>query len=474
MRNEVPRRLFLSSATTALTASVLGAGLGGSAAASQEEPKPQPVDGKTICEPQRDVPVVDEADVVVCGGGPAGVAAAISAARLGAKTRLIEGNGCLGGVWTAGLVNHIIDHGNKAGIMREIVENLKKRDACVRGCDFDVEKMKLLLEEMCAEAGVRMRLHTQTTAAVKDDQGRLAAVVTESKSGREAFAGKLFVDATGDGDLAAQAGCGFDYGRPDKDEAQPMSYLVLLTGIDLESVSPFVSGMPGSNWADPKRRLAEEIQRGSGFGPSYAHPTLFYFGHGMYSLMANHEYQVDGFDADELTEATLRGRREVHRMIDGLRGLGGIWKDISICASPERLGVRESRRIHGLYQVTSDDLVRGARFDDAVCRTTFCVDVHSTNPNHSKGLGSDNIRAKPYDIPYRALIARDVKGLLLAGRCISGDFFAHASYRVTGNAVAMGEAAGAAAAMASQKGRLPQEVPWAEIQAAMSKNSSKS
>ena len=475
MCKRVPRRLFLkSSATTALTTSVLGAAAAGNTAAAAEKSKPPTLDGKTLREPQRDVPVVDEADVVVCGAGPAGVAAAISAARLGAKTRLIEVNGCLGGVWTAGLLNHVIDFGNKTGIMPEIVENLKQRDAWIRGNNFDVEKMKLLLEEMCDEAGVRVRLHTRTAAVVKDDQGRLRAVLAESKSGREAFAGKLFVDATGDGDLGIQAGCGFDYGRPDADEAQPMSFLVLLTGLDLESVRPFVSGMAGDGWAGSKKRLAEEIRRGSGFGPSYAHPTLFYFGHGLFSLMANHEYQVDGFDADELTEATLRGRREVHRMIDGLRGLGGIWKDIVICASPERLGVRESRRIHGLYQVTSDDLVRGARFDDAVCRSTFCVDVHSTNPKHSKGLGSDGIRAKPYDIPYRALIARDVKGLLMAGRCISGDFFAHASYRVTGNAVAMGEAAGAAAAMAARKGRLPQEVPWAEIQAAMSKNSSKS
>jgi hypothetical protein len=180
--------------------------------------------------------------------------------------------------------------------------------------------------------------------------------------------------------------------------------------------------------------------------------------------MANHEYRVKGFDADEVTEATVRARREVHRMIDGLRSLGGVWKNTVICATPEQIGVRESRRIHGMYQISANDLIAGARFDDAVCRATFCVDVHSTNPDSSKGLGNEGLRAKPYDIPYRALVARDVPGLLLAGRCISGDFYAHASYRVTGNAVPMGEAAGAAAALAVRTNRLPQNLPWKEIQ----------
>jgi hypothetical protein len=246
-----------------------------------------------------------------------------------------------------------------------------------------------------------------------------------------------------------------------------MSYIVLLTGLDQEAVRPFLSGLPGETWDEPKSKLAREIQRGSSHDPSYAHPTLFYLGHGLYSLMANHEYRVKGFDADNLTEATLRGRAEVHRMIDGLRSLGGVWKDLVLCTTPEQIGVRESRRIHGLYTVSADDLVRGARFDDAVCHATFCVDVHSTDPDAGKGLGNEGLRAKPYDIPYRSLIARDVRGLLLAGRCISGDFFAHASYRVTGNAVPMGEAAGAAAALAARAGCLPQEVPWPQIRSAI-------
>jgi len=463
MKQELPRRSFLKTGATAAFA----VGLAGKATADRRSDR----NADSVREPARDIRIVDEVDVVVCGAGPAGVAAALSAARSGAKTRLIEVNGCLGGVWTAGLLSNIIDYGNKTGIMQEILDKLDDRDARIHDGKYDVETMKLLLEDICSEAGVRMRLHTRVAAAMKDEVNRLATVLTESKSGREAYAGKVFVDATGDGDLGALAGCGFDYGRPDRDEGQPMSFIVQLVGLDLEKVRPFVSGLPGEReWGASKSRLAEQIKRGSGFAPSYAHPTLFYLGRGIFTLMANHEYHVKGFDADQLTEATIRGRREVHRMIDGLRALGDIWKDIAICVSPERIGVRESRRIHGLYEVTSDDLVNGARFDDAVCRSTFCVDVHSTNPDKSKGLGNEGMRAKPYDIPYRALIARDVDGLLLAGRCISSDFFAHASYRVTGNAVPMGAAAGAAAALAARTNRLPQELPWGEIRELIEKN----
>jgi hypothetical protein len=123
--------------------------------------------------------------------------------------------------------------------------------------------------------------------------------------------------------------------------------------------------------------------------------------------------------------------------------------------------------VRGLYTVTADDLARGARFDDAVCRCAFPVDVHATDPDKTKGIERRRVRARPYDIPYRSLVARDVGNLLLAGRCISGDFIAHSSYRVTGDAVATGEAAGTAAALAAKTRRPPGEVPWKEISAAM-------
>jgi hypothetical protein len=174
--------------------------------------------------------------------------------------------------------------------------------------------------------------------------------------------------------------------------------------------------------------------------------------------MANHQYKVKGTNTDDLTNATIAARSEIRKIIDGLRKLGGVWRNLRLVATGEQIGVREGRRVHGLYTMTRNDLAAGAKFSDSVCDVTFCVDVHSVNPDKDKGLSNGGIHSKPYQIPLRALIARDVNGLLLAGRCISGDFWAHASYRVTGNAVAMGEAAGKCAAMCISRNCLPHEL----------------
>jgi len=237
----------------------------------------------------------------------------------------------------------------------------------------------------------------------------------------------------------------------------------LLTGLKFDDVARFVVG-PAASRKTPtaKHQLLEELQR-AGVSPSYSQPTLFYIHKDLYCLMANHQYGVSATSAAQITEATIRGRAEVNRLVDALRRLGDPWKNLQLVATAEQIGVREGRRIHGLYTVSTDDLVQGVRHDDAVCRVTFGVDIHSPNPQHSKGIEGAAVRARPYDIPYRALVARDVGGLLLAGRCISGDFVAHSSYRVTGNAVAMGEAAGVAAALAARSNRLPSDLPWPEI-----------
>ncbi|MBE0534173.1 MAG: FAD-dependent oxidoreductase [Phycisphaerae bacterium] len=465
MTNRIDRRRFIQTGAAAAGGMSLAAGTGRAEMTSN---------GKAWHEAARNVPIVEDADVVVCGGGPAGIAAAIAAARCGARTRLIEVNGCLGGMWTAGLLSWILDSDNKSGIMREILQRLEKHNAVARyggSVGYDVEAMKLLLETMCVEAGVHVRLHTRIVAAGVHE-GRLAIAVTESKSGRQAWRAKVFVDCTGDGDLAALAGCTFAEGRPGTGAVQPMSMMALLTGLVPAEVARFVRGLAeplGEN--NPKARLLEEMQR-AGVAPSYTQPTLFCIKDDLFCLATNHQYGVKANDAEGTTRATLCARAEIHTLVDALVRLGGCWKNMHIIATPEHIGVREARRIRGLYEVSADDLINGARHADAVCRVTFPVDVHSTDPTKDKGITREGVRARPYDIPYRSLIPVDVKGLLLAGRCISGDFVAHSSYRVTGNAAPMGEAAGTAAAMAAQSNRAPEHVPWDEISEAMKKHNS--
>lgn len=423
---------------------------------------------RTHSEPARPIPVVEEVDVLVAGGGPAGVAAALAAARRGASVRLVEQHGCLGGIWTAGLLTWILDHGNKDGLVRELTEALRARGATVpvhgEACAFDPEAMRLLLEELCAAAGVRLRLHTRVCAAARDPDGRIAAVLSESKSGREAWAPRVCIDASGDGDLAAQAGCGFDLGRPGDGRMQPMSMLCLLAGPPAEAIAPWVHDLrtPG----DKQRLLA--LLRAQGCEPSYAAPTLFPVAPGIYSLMANHVYGASGIDAQALTDATVRGRAEVHRIVAALRAAGGPWAQMRLVATGAHIGVREGRRIRGLHRVAVDELVAGARHPDPVCRAAFGIDVHALGHDGERGFDPANAtRIRPYDIPLRALLAADCANLLLAGRCISGDFLAHSSYRVTGDAAALGEAAGTCAALAARSGRGPRAVAWDELAAAL-------
>lgn len=420
--------------------------------------------GMSLRESAREIQVAGRNQVIVCGGGPAGVAAALAAARAGADVRLVELAGCLGGVWTAGLLTKILDSENKSGIMAELLKLFRERGSDVakqtRGTVYDPEIAKLVLEELLVEAGVKILLHTRVVGAVTDDRNRIAAIVTESKAGRQAWTADRFIDCTGDGDLAAQAGCQFDVGFGGDCICQPMSMLALLTGIDPKAVSEYIRET-GSSAKSKLLVLMED----SGIKPTYRAPTLRHLHSGIFSIMTNHEYGVSAFDVDAITEATIRARSEIHKIVNGLRKIGGPWSDLAVVATAEQIGVREGRRIRGRYEITSDDLAAGLRHKESICRAKFPIDVHalSTAGNKEVDHSFRSKGLKPYDIPYPALVAADVDGLLMAGRCISGDFVAHSSYRVTGNSVPMGEATGIAAAVSLQQGVMPHELTWAEI-----------
>ncbi|MDA7875101.1 FAD-dependent oxidoreductase [Rhodopirellula sp.] len=418
-------------------------------------------DEKAIFESERPIPVVGKSDVLICGAGPAGIAAALAAARAGASVQLIEVAGCLGGIWTVGLLTKILDAGNKRGIMMELLKKFTARGSQVavdsNGTVYDPEVAKLVLEEVCIEAGVKIRLHTRAVGAVLNDNQRLVAVLTESKSGREAWLAERFIDCSGDGDLAAHAGCQFEVGTGSECVCQPMSMLALLTGLDPDQVRPWIR----ETGSTAKKRLLELMEK-HGINPSYRAPTLRHLHSNIFSLMTNHEYGVSAFDADAITAATLRARREIHEIVQGLRRVGGPWENITVVATAEQIGIREGRRVRGRYTLTASDLASGLRHKQAVCKATFPIDVHALNNTGNKEINRDfrTDGMQPYDIPYPALVAADVDGLLMAGRCISGDFIAHASYRVTGNAVPMGEAAGLAAALSIKQQIMPHELNW--------------
>ena len=418
--------------------------------------------GNWLQESARAIPVAGKTQVLVCGGGPAGIGAALAAARAGAETHLLELAGCLGGVWTAGMLTKILDAGNKHGLMQEILSEFSRLGSPVAkqssGTVYDPEVAKLVLEEMCLAAGVKVQLHTMVVGAVTDESRRLRAVITESKSGRQAWVADCFIDCTGDGDLAAQAGCQFDVGTGGDCRCQPMSMMALLAGPDPELISEYIR----ETGPEAKPRFLK-LMRDAGINPSYRAPTLRHLHSGIYSIMTNHEYGVSAFDAAAISQATIRSRREVYEIVQGLRQLGGPWAELAVVATAEQIGVREGRRIRGRYMVTAEDVVSGLKHDQAVCKAKFGFDVHSLElEDGNPGVVREyrKLGAKPYDIPYPALVAADVEGLLMAGRNISGDFLAHSSYRVTGNSVPLGEAAGLAAAYAVAQQVLPHELIW--------------
>jgi len=467
----VTRRHFLHAAAVgAVTAPQL-------LAAADEQP-PAVTAENTFAEPAKALSLADDADVIICGAGPAGVAAAIAAARTGARTRLFEVHGCLGGVWTAGLLTYIFDF-DKPGITREIMRKLDERDARRSKNPsrfvYEPEEMKVLLEEMCVAAGVKFQLHTRVAAAFREGT-RLRTIVTESKAGRQAWTAPVFIDATGDGDLGAQAGCGWDVGQAQECPCQPMTMNALAVVKDAQALKGFMSFDGTDEFTGPGGHLTcveafkGELKR-AGIVTSYGHPTIFHVRDDLVMLMLNHEYGIKPWDSAAITEATVRSRAEIFRVVRALRQLGGAWEGLQIAATAEQIGVRDGRRIHGRYTMTKQDLIDGARQKDAVARVTFGADIHadSQEKNDAQPITHGDLKMRPYDIPLRALIAKDVDGLMMAGRCISGDFVAHASYRVTGNAVAMGEAAGVVAALAAKSQRLPHEIEWSEVVPVMEK-----
>ncbi len=382
-----------------------------------------------------------ETDVLIVGGGVSGTMAAIAAAREGVKVTLIERGGCLGGMWTAGLVGMTLDSGYKDGLLSEFLGLVRQEMQCSSATLFETQKY--ILEKLCAESGVDVWLYSQVSG-IQTEGRNIQKVDVISKSGVTEFQAKVVIDGTGDGDVAAMAGCGFEYGRASDGKAQPMSMIALISGLD-EKAEPYIS-YPGQPFWDARNRL-KEVLDAVGAPYSIGCPSIQPLCGGIYILSANQEYGKSGCNVKELSFATLHAREEIYLMVKALREKASDkFPGITLVSTPECMGVREGRRIHGRYTVTLDDMIAGREHEDAVCKVRYWVDIHSLEDDGGKGFTDEGIEIQPYDIPLRALLPVDIDNLILAGRCISGDFYAHASYRVAGNMAPVGEAAGKAAA----------------------------
>lgn len=401
-----------------------------------------------VQEPAREIPVVGEAQVIVAGGGPAGAMAAIAAARAGADTLLIERAGCAGGIWTSGLLSWMLDVSDKEGLLRELMNRLcaSKEGQFKRSGNFIAfpEAVKRELDDMLLQAGVRI-LYYSTVCDARTQGERITHAIVESKAGRQAFAGTVFIDATGDGDLSALAGCRYALGKASGGETQPGSLIALMTGVDATSARRFDNSLPYTQEQSAKALLRREMER-AGLSPSYEAPSFFHIDENLWLAMTTHSYGVNPFDPASLTAAIIAARRELFAQEQALRALGQPWEKLRIAATAPVLGIREGRRILGKYTVTLQDALEGRKHPDSVCRVNFPLDIHPLSPDSTIARERAGLHSQPYDIPLRALEAMDRSNLLLAGRLISGDFFAHSSYRVTGDAATLGEAAGREAA----------------------------
>lgn len=438
-RSSVTRRTFIANAAVAGIGGAVVSGLANDGAGRNNTAV------QTLC---CQAPIVRSVDVLVCGGGPSGCAAALYAARAGAKTMLLETLPFLGGVWTAVGVSHLIAGRGRDGLNAEIHQRLPVHQVFGRNI-YLIEDMKLLLDDLMAEAGIETQFYTRAMAVAKDG-ARVQGVFTASKSGFEFIQARVVIDATGDGDIAAAAGCQFEMGRSFDGKTQP----VTLFGT--------IGGYRGQ--AAKGQTLVDILAKGS-WRPSYPPITLFpQPGQpGVFQLMATQFYGVDGTDAGALSRAEIQGRREIRKCVEVFREHGGDdWKDAFLIGTGPAIGVRETRRIRGRYDLTWEDLDRGSRFEDGITEIASGSNIHPVDdPYEAPPAGlpaGPRFRVRPYQIPFRCLVAADVDNLLMVGRCISGDCYALGSYRLTGNVVRTGEAAGLAAAMATEQSVQPSEL----------------
>ncbi|HEX2950311.1 MAG TPA: FAD-dependent oxidoreductase, partial [Armatimonadota bacterium] len=354
--------------------------------------------------------IQSHADIVVAGGGPAGVAAAIAAARLGADVTLVERYGFLGGMATNGFIFpfmpwHAGDREIIRGIWGEMCDRMKQYNAGRAWSypgDFDVEGLKQIWLDMCLQAGVKILFHTLISDTMVENN-RVKGIITHSKSGREELSAKLVIDCTGDGDVAARAGAPFEIGRSQDGLMQPMTLHFRLGNVDKTKMPSredinnlYNQGKAAGKITNPREDLLW-------FDTSYTDQIHF---------NTTRVIKVDGTNRDDLTRAEIESRRQTVELFDWITKTIPGFEHAYLLATGPQIGIRESRRIMGEHLVTDEELLNLTKFPDAIALSSYPIDIH--NPSGTGTVLKMIPRGEYYSIPYRALVPLQIEGLLVA------------------------------------------------------------
>lgn len=408
----------------------------------------------TIIRESEAIPVVGSYDVIVCGGGPAGIIAAVAAARNGAKTLLIERYGFVGGMASSALVTPVSEfriEGKKIidGIPFELMKRTEELGGAITNLEsgnvfIDDEALKLAAQRMLLESGVTLLYHTFIADCVTEE-GRVTHVIVQNKAGRTAYGCKAVVDCTGDADIVRAAG----FKTTKKETLQPATLWMQLGGVDTDAIKPLfedaVHGvMPISE--EIRGRLGELNKEGK--MPIFGGPWIskqFHDGMVTINLLRT---GTDASSPEDFTRAECVLREDLFKVIPILRQEFPAFKNCWLAKAGAQAGVRETFRIEGLYELTTDDVLNPKAFPDTVCKGAHVIDIHKPDSIEQVVV----VLKKEYNIPYRVLVPKDSVNVITAGRCVCADDAAFGSMRVMACCMAMGQAAGTAAAIAVEKG----------------------